>query len=291
VNTVDTFELEAENRAANLPDLLVSAENLASTVLSGVHGRRRAGQGDDFWQYRPLATGDALRDIDWRRSARGDQTYIRQRELQLAQSVGIWVDSSATLRFASQKSLPTKAQRARVLGLAVGIVMLRSGERVGLAHKSLPPRRSPLQRQALAEAIALDVDLEFEMPDIKVLPAYSRAVFLSDFLAPIDILQSAIGDAANKGIKGVLMQVLDPAEEDFPFRGRTIFQSVFGSMKHETQKASDLRDRYLDRLAERRDALSQLARQVGWHFVQHRTDNSALSALLWMYQAIEGHKR
>lgn len=291
MNRADTFQIEADQQAAKLPDLLVSAENLASTVLSGVHGRRRAGQGDDFWQYRPQTAGDLLRDIDWRRSARGDQTYIRQRELQLAQSVGIWVDSSATLRYASQKSLPTKAQRSRVLGLAAGIVMLRSGERVGLAHKSLPPRRSPLQRQALAEALALDVDSEFDVPDIKVLPAYSRVIFLSDFLAPIDILQTTVCDAANKGIKGVLVQVLDPAEEDFPFRGRTIFQSVFGSMKHETQKASDLRDRYLDRLAQRRDALSQLARRVGWHFGQHRTDNSALSALLWMYQAIEGHKR
>ncbi len=42
----------AEALAATLPPLLVAAERVAATVAQGVHGRRRAGMGESFWQFR-----------------------------------------------------------------------------------------------------------------------------------------------------------------------------------------------------------------------------------------------
>jgi uncharacterized protein (DUF58 family) len=91
-------------------------------------------------------------------------------------------------------------------------------------------------------------------------------------------------------VKGVLIQVLDPAEEEFPFDGRTIFESMGGSLQFETLRAGDLRARYLARLAERKDRLAVLARAVGWHFTTHHTGNPAQGALLWAYAALEGHR-
>ncbi len=64
--------------------------------------------------------------------------------------------------------------------------------------------------------------------------------------------------------RGALVQVLDPSEQDFPFDGRTIFESVGGSLRHETLKAGDLRARYRLRLAERKDRLRDLCRRTGW---------------------------
>ena len=84
------------------------------------------------------------------------------------------------------------------------------------------------------------------------------------------------------------MQVLDPAEEDFPFDGRTIFESMGGTVRHETLRAGDLRARYLARLAERKDRLAMLARAVGWHYHCHHTGDAAQPALLWLYRALEG---
>ena len=86
---------------------------------------------------------------------------------------------------------------------------------------------------------------------------------------------------------GVLMQVLDPSEEVFPFKGRTIFESVGGTMQHETLKANDLRDRYLDRLAARKQELANLCHVTGWQYGLHHTDTSAQSALLWLYRALD----
>jgi uncharacterized protein (DUF58 family) len=89
-------------------------------------------------------------------------------------------------------------------------------------------------------------------------------------------------------VKGVLCQVLDPAEEEFPFDGRTIFVSMGGSLRHETQQAGDLRARYLARLAERKARLAHLAHLSGWLYHTHHTGQIAQSALLWAYRALEG---
>ena len=129
---------EAELLGQSLPALLAEAEMLAQTVMLGEHGRKRAGQGDEFWQYRPAHMGDSARMIDWRRSARSDATYVREREWQAAQSVTLWVDPARSMTFTGEAARISKADRARVLALALGILMLKGGERVGLAGQ--PPR-------------------------------------------------------------------------------------------------------------------------------------------------------
>lgn len=282
------FRIEAERAAERLPDLLVQADHLASTVLLGTHGRRRPGQGDDFWQYRPVVAGDSLRDVDWRRSAKGDTPFVKQREWQLAQSVTLWVDPAASMRFASAKGGVSKAHRARVLALAAGILMLRAGERVGLAEPTIPPGRSRIQKQRIAEALLAEGAQDYGVPDPEALPSRSRALFLSDFLAPIETVADAVARATDRGVTGALVQVLDPAEQKFPYKGRTIFESAGGTLQHETRKAAELRDRYLDRLAERRAALRDLARRTGWQVMTHGTDTPALPALIWIHTALRG---
>ena len=278
----------AEIEAARLPALLARAEHLAGTVLLGEHGRRRAGMGDDFWQYRPMQAGDERRFIDWRRSARSDTQFIRQREWQIAQSVTIWVDASASMRFASDANLPEKSDRARVLSLAVAILLNRAGERVGLAGASLPPRRGEAQILRLAEALTEDGAEEYGKPEAMGMPAHGRALFISDFMGDVSAARTALTTAADRGVEGVLYQVLDPIEEAFPFRGRTIFESVGGTLAHETLKASELRDRYLERLANRKAELQALCAQTGWRYGLHHTNDSAQSALLWLYGAFSG---
>ena len=278
----------AEAEAARLPALLARAEHLAGTVLLGEHGRRRSGLGDDFWQYRPVQAGDERRFVDWRRSAKSDQQFVRQREWQIAQSVVIWVDNGASMRFASDKALPDKSDRARLLALAVAILLNRAGERVGLASTQLPPRRGETQLMRLAEALSQDGDDDYGRPETTGMMAYGRALFVSDFLGDIGAAHMALTQAADRGVQGVLLQILDPAEEAFPYRGRTIFESVGGTLAHETLKASELRDRYLERLATRKAELQSLCAATGWQYHLHHSSDSAQSALLWLYRAFDG---
>lgn len=277
----------AEALAAALPPLLVSATHLANSALPGAHGRRRAGQGAEFWQFRPAVAADGAGRIDWRRSARGDDHFVRETEWQAARAVALWVDDGAAMRFASQKGAQTKGGRARLLAMALGVLLLRGGERVGLARPDMPPRAG--QAQAGALAMALDKPEraeEHSIPQLVGLPAGGHAVLFSDFLGDTAPVQAALTEAAARHIGGFLVQVLDPAEEGFPFDGRTRFESMSGHLRFETLRAGDLRTAYLQRLAERKDALDRMARHAGWRFTTLHTDAAPASGLMWLWQAI-----
>jgi uncharacterized protein (DUF58 family) len=268
---------------------LAEAEMLASTVMLGEHGRRRAGLGDEFWQYRPAHAGDSARMIDWRRSARSDTHFVQEREWQAAQSVTIWIDPAKSMSFTGHKARAPKSDRARLLGLAIAVLLLRGGERVGLAGLA-HPRSGRGQLLRLASRLSGEAEDDFGAPVTEGMVAHGRGVFLSDFLGDPKAIEAALAQAADRGVKGVLIQVLDPAEEEFPFDGRTIFESMGGTLQHETLRANELRSRYLARLAERKDLLAALARAVGWHFTTHHTGSPAQSALLWAYMALQGSR-
>ncbi|PIE14296.1 MAG: DUF58 domain-containing protein [Rhodobacterales bacterium] len=288
MTTPTALKRQSAELAGVLPPLLAEAERLAAMVLPGEHGRRHSGNGDEFWQYRMAVPGDAARRIDWRRSARSDQHFVRQKEWQAAQSVLLWVDGAASMEFASVKELPTKAARARVLALALAIVLLRGGEKVGLSNSPHPPRAGQSQLLRLAQELTSQSEQsDFGQPDSHGMRPNTRAVFLSDFMGDFAAVQTALTKAAERGIKGALLHILDPQEEAFPFKGRTIFQSMAGTLHHETLKAGDLRTAYQQRLAERKAQLADLARQTGWHYHCHHSADAPREALIWLYHALE----
>jgi uncharacterized protein (DUF58 family) len=283
------LQARAETLGQSLPALLAQADQLAATVILGDHGRRRAGMGDEFWQYRPAHAGDSAAMIDWRRSARSDAHFVREREWQAAQTVMLWVDPARSLTFSGEKSRPSKAERAQLLALALSVLLLRGGERVGLTSDHERPRAGRAQVLHLAQLLTAgqEAAADFGAPDVTGIVSHGRAVFFSDFLGDPAGVEAALGMASDRGVRGALVQILDPAEEEFPFDGRTIFESMGGTMRHETLRAGDLRQRYLDRLAERKARLETLARASGWHYLCHHTGQTAQSALLWLFTALE----
>jgi uncharacterized protein (DUF58 family) len=227
--------------------------------------------------------------IDWRRSAKADDAlFVREKEWQAAQSVMLWLDMGQSMDFTSDPKLPTKADDARRLALALAVLLVRGGERVGLTNIGLPPRSGELQLLRLTTALAEGHDSsEYAAPELRGAPSRSRAVFVSDFMGDIAPVRASLTGAADRGISGALVQILDPTEEAFPFDGRTIFESIGGTMRHETLKAGDLRGRYLERLEARKAELRALASATGWQYTVHHTGQSAAAALLWLYTALE----
>lgn len=288
LHTPDTLRHRSETVASTLPALMAEAEHLAATILLGNHGRRRAGTGDEFWQYRPAERGDSYRAIDWRRSARSDGEYVREMEWQAAQSVMIWVDASASMTFTGAASRPSKLRRSQTLAMALAILAVRGGERVGLINLAEPPKSGETQLIRMAAALMEpETPGDYGVPRPKSLPSGARAALFSDFFGDIDAVEDALTTAADHGVKGALVMVLDRDEESFPFAGRTIFESMAGSVRFETLKAKSLRAAYLDRLALRKDRLATLARRTGWYLHVHHNDQAAEPALLWLYRALE----
>jgi uncharacterized protein (DUF58 family) len=277
-----------EALAAALPPLLVAAERVAATVSQGVHGRRRVGDGETFWQFRRYQPGDSAQQIDWRQSAKTDRVYVRENEWEAAQSVWLWRDGSASMRWRSSRDRPTKLDRADLLLLALASLLARGGEHIALLGQSGPPSpgRSALRRLAAA----LDcVDAPgASLPEAKPLPRYGRLVFFSDLLSPIEEIQKIVTGFARRGVRGHLMQILDPAEETLPFSGRVLFE---GS-EHEGQvlfgRVETVRDEYRRALELHRSRLSDLARSASWTLLTHRTDHPPEAALLSLYVALAG---
>jgi len=113
-----------------MPALLIEAQRVAHTVTHGSHGRRRAGPGETFWQFRHFDYNDSRAGIDWRRSGSSDHLFVREREWEAAHPVWLWVDLSPSMRFRSRLSNTTKESRAVVLWLALGVAVAVAGWRI-----------------------------------------------------------------------------------------------------------------------------------------------------------------
>ena len=267
----------------------MAAERLATATALGVHGRRRAGMGETFWQFRRYQPEDASTAIDWRQSAKSQHLFVREREWEAAESVWFWRDGSAGMNFSSSPNLPTKVERASVLALALASLLVRGGERVGLLGGGYPPStgRMALRRiaQSLSHATAGD------MPPASVASRNSAIVWLSDFLAPFEQIEARMRALAHAGAHGFLVQVSDPAEEDFPYQGRVRFESPTARDEDTTfGRAETVRTGYRARFTAHVESLGQLARRLGWSFTRHRTDRSPQTALIALYAALGGER-
>src|ERR1700683_2825875 len=116
--------------AASMPRLILEARRVAATVIHGLHGRRRAGPGENFWQYRRFTSGEPAARVDWRRSARDDHLYVREQEWEAAHTVWIWPDRSTSMNFASPLVRDNKLHRTLVVAMALAEILVEGGERV-----------------------------------------------------------------------------------------------------------------------------------------------------------------
>ena len=280
------LQFQAEALAARLPALLVEAERVASTVALGVHGRRRSGPGESFWQFRRYQSGDPAALIDWRQSARSDPLYVRETEWMAAQAVWLWSDGSASMRWRSSNALPEKRDRANLLALALAALLVRGGERVGLFGADRPPAmgRAVLTRLA-SELMAQEAG--GGLPQAH-LPGWAHLVLISDFLMPAESITAALAGWAGASVRGHLVHLLDPAEESLPYEGRTHFFGLEGEGDMLAPRAEMLREKYQAKLADHRAALLSAAQSWGWGFTTHRTDQPPEPALLALHQALEG---
>jgi uncharacterized protein (DUF58 family) len=287
---VFTLERDAHEVADRLPDLLLEADRIAQTVAHGIHGRRRAGPGETFWQFRNYESQDAAQLIDWRRSASSDHLYIREREWEAAHTLWLWPDLSPSMNFRSHLSSVTKRDRALVLTLAATELLVRGGERVGLLGLT-QPTASRRASTRLAEAIASHADapqLVSGRPSTIRVSRFSGLLLFSDFLDPIEEVRESIEILAAGGASGHLIQILDPAEETLPYEGRTEFLASEGGQSWIADRAESLRTRYQARLKAHRDELQALAVRLGWTFMVHHTDRPPTEPLLSLIMRLEG---
>jgi uncharacterized protein (DUF58 family) len=272
----------ARTLAASMPRLILEARRVASTVIHGLHGRRRAGPGENFWQYRRFVSGEPATRVDWRRSARDEHLYVREREWEAAHTVWIWVDRSASMAFVSALSATPKLDRALVIGFALAHLLVEGGERIGLPDLMRPTAdRNVIEK--MAQAMVHDRGDRPSLPPSFSPSPLAEVVVLSDLWSPVEEVRRTITQLAAGGAQGHVVQIVDPAEETFPYSGRIEFVEPEGAGSVTAGRAESWQTEYAARIESHRTAIRAETDRLGWSFTIHRTDSPASQLLLRLH--------
>ncbi len=276
----------AETLAAPYPNLLAEAQRVAAIVSQGVHGRRRAGAGESFWQYRSYTHSDSANQIDWRRSARSDHYYVRENEWEAANTVWLWRDGSAGMDWHSSNQLPTKKDRASVLMMALGMLLMRAGERCGVLGESEKPRTGRYGVEQVSNRLAGSPGEKASLS--AKFSAHSRLVLASDFLGSDEQWRASIATLTARPATGVLLHIVDPAEREFPYSGRMrLFEpGAKSKLPFMLGRAEKIRADYIEKFQAHEQSLANTARRLGWTLIIHTTDQPAGQALSALYHAL-----
>jgi uncharacterized protein (DUF58 family) len=280
--TVKQATVGARKLADAMPRLILEARRVASTVIHGLHGRRRAGPGENFWQYRRFVSGEPAQNVDWRRSARDDHLYVREREWEASHTVWIWPDRSPSMTFSSALAKDSKLERALVVAFALAEVLVQGGERVGVPGLTRPTAsRNVIEK--MAEAILHDPTERASLPPSFAPSPLSEIVLLSDLWVPMSEVRNTITQLSATGAHGHVVQIVDPAEENFPYSGRVEFIEPEGAGSVTAGRAETWRNDYQAIVERHRAAIRAETDLRGWSFAIHRTDRPASELLLVLH--------
>lgn len=257
---------EAELLARALPDVNLNAR-AADTAHLGAAGRKRAGTGEQFWQYRHYVHEDAAQRIDWRRSARGDDLYVRETELETSRTILFWNDPHPGFDWSGEPARIHKADAARISMLAAALILAKSGERIGTLGSARTPGFGRAAGDKLAEDLLASSANGFPPPP----RTPSIFVIASDFYDPVDVWRDRLAPLAARSKDGILLAVSDPIEQDFPWRGRVRFSRPGGQLFRIFGRAESIRDTYIERYRAHFEALEKLAAGMGWQLIRHTT--------------------
>ncbi|RED37566.1 uncharacterized protein DUF58 [Rhodopseudomonas thermotolerans] len=273
---------ESRTLAASLPRLMLEARRIANNVTHGLHGRRRAGAGENFWQYRRFVSGEPAQNVDWRRSARDDHLYVRELEWEAAHTVWLWPDRSLSMAFASKSARDSKLERGLIVTFALAELLVAGGERVGIPGL-MNPTSSNNVVDKMAQAILHDTRTRDSLPPSFVPSSLSEIVVLSDFWSPTDEIRRMLAGLSASGAHGALVQIVDPAEESFPYAGRVEFVEPEGGGAITAGRAEKWAGDYVALVAAHRDAIRLETSKLDWLFSTHTTSRSAAELLLFLH--------
>jgi len=289
IEAVRRADGESRTLAASLPRLVLEARRIAANVIHGLHGRRRAGTGESFWQYRRFVSGEPSQNVDWRRSARDDHLYVREHEWEAAHTVWVWPDRSASMAFASRQARDSKLERALIVTFALAELLVAGGERVGIPGL-MNPTASRNVIDKMAQAILHDDATRASLPPSFVPSARSEVVVLSDFWSDIAGIRAMLAGLSASGAHGTLLQVVDPAEETFPYSGRVEFVEPEDGRAITAGRAERWARDYIARVALHRDQIRGETSTLDWLFSTHTTDRSAAELLLFLHGGMMASK-
>jgi uncharacterized protein (DUF58 family) len=268
----------SEAADAALPAIIMDARRAAVSIVMGEHGRRRAGAGDAFWQHREWTNGESVRQIDWRRSARSDKMFVRERERQVPALLQVWSDHRSGMDWQSDARLPTKAQRGLVLGLALAIATKSGGERVC----AIGPN-APLTNELLFAHVLINAGTYF--PE-RILAG--QVVIVSDGLEAPQVWEQRAKAVRSARAELIVVLVADPAEAAFPYQGRVSFTASTGATPVIVGRAQSAQSDYQNAYKRHIESVATAIKDAGGQVFFHATNEPVMPILLTLARALDG---
>ena len=279
---MDLFNLrhKAEKSVANLPALMMVAQKTADNVMHGTHAKSKAGAGDKFWQFREYSPSDRPQDIDWRQSAKSDDVFIKQKELQVLQRNYIWVAGGKSMDFKSEPKLYTKQEAAQIMALSLAILLGRSEEQVGI-FGDIKTGNSENSLGKIGGALINQADREEALPntDSFMPPKNSGVIAIGDFLSDIEDIKRKLSDIQSNGSEAVIIQVLDPKEVDLTYKGRVKFCGSYSENQTTIDNVASVQEEYNSNIAAHIDAIKTLCEEQQFTYILHKTDDDITETL------------
>jgi uncharacterized protein (DUF58 family) len=267
--------VKAQDLSASFERLLARHQTVSSLSAYGLHNRKRSGLGERFWQYRAYETGEDASKIDWRRSARGDQLYVKEKELESLRDYNIWIDCASSMKFLSTLGQEDKLTRAIIIGLAIADLILRSGDRVGLLGSSAPPS-SHVALKKIAHQLEEHIVSNFNssIPLLARPSKRSKIIIISDFLNNSANLKDTLNYYSNFEISGLIIMINDPCEVAFPFSGETQFFNTENNQHYYAGEAQHIAKQYHRVFEKHKLHTQKIAIENRFQYYHHITNQS-----------------
>jgi uncharacterized protein (DUF58 family) len=266
--------------------------------LSGVHGSPFHGPSVEFRDYRDYQPGDDLRRVDWRLYARSDRLSVKRYEQETNARCYILCDTSASMEYRGSAAWGSKLECARVLALALGWLLLKQNDAVGLlalqpgraaeagglAVRYVRPSQKPHQAGLLLRGLTgLAAGGGPLLPDllehaVRVMHRRSLLVLLTDLLEPAQGVEQGLRRLRFAGHDCACIQVLDRDEVELPFEGDLLLEDVESGARRRVD-AARVRETYVARFRAFMDEHRRLLRDLEIPWASIRTDEDPGRAL------------
>lgn len=276
------------------------ARMIVEGLMTGMHRSPYQGFSVEFAQHRQYAPGDDIRFLDWKVYGRTDKLYLKQYQKETNLDLLLLVDGSGSMAYSSthadaearrsvrSKSNWRKYDHASSLAAAMAYLALRQQDRVGLilfddalrhatrmsnaqdhwrciaevlSSEPVDPAESRGGLDEHGEPLGRRTDLGtlFEQVNARTTQR-SLIVVISDLFDDAAALERGLARLHHRRHDVILLQVLDHAELDFPFRSPSEFRGLEGEGRLQLDPHA-LRQAYLDALQLHLRSIEETARR------------------------------
>ncbi|RMD74043.1 MAG: DUF58 domain-containing protein [Lentisphaerae bacterium] len=266
------------------------ARQVVEGLVTGLHKSPYKGFAIEFAEHRQYVPGDDVKRLDWKLFGRFSRYFIREYEEDTSLKAFFVLDTSGSMSYTSHGM--SKLEFGQMLCMTLSYLLLRQNDAVGCItcdskiNRYLPAYSTINQLQRIGHLLE-HITPENDTALANVLHSLANMIkrrslifIISDFFDNLTEIMRAFNHFARRHHELVLLQVIDPAERDFPFWNITRFESMEHPSERYLIDPVRIRNDYLKHFADHQQQLKRLAHELHYDFQTFTTERDAAEQLV-----------